>query len=60
LTFLFIFHHLSYSKNIIYFTMIYFINKENLNTTYNFTVIKKQLPQPFKNRVKYFLPICKI
>jgi hypothetical protein len=40
LTFLFIFDNSSYYyflKNIIYFTMIYFINKENSNTTYNFT-----------------------
>jgi hypothetical protein len=40
LTFLFIFDYSSYSKNyknMIYFTMIYFINKKNLNITYNFT-----------------------
>jgi hypothetical protein len=42
LTFLFIFDYSSYlkiKKNIIYFTIIYFINKENSNTTYNFTYL---------------------
>jgi hypothetical protein len=35
--FLFIFDYLFFKKIIIYFTMIYFINKENSNMTYNFT-----------------------
>jgi hypothetical protein len=45
LTFLFIFDHLFYLlflKNIIYFAIIYFINKENLNTTYNFIYLNKK------------------
>jgi hypothetical protein len=44
LTFLFIFDHFSYSKNLkftIDFVMIYFINKENSNTIYNFTYLNK-------------------
>jgi hypothetical protein len=45
LTFLFIFDHPSYSKKylkiIIYFATIHFINKEHLNTAYNFTYLNK-------------------
>jgi hypothetical protein len=44
LTFLFIFDHSSYSRKlrfIIDVAMIYFINKENLNITYNFTYLNK-------------------
>jgi hypothetical protein len=44
LTFLFIFNYLSYLnflKIIIYFAIIYFINKKNLITTYNFTYLNK-------------------
>jgi hypothetical protein len=36
------FNYLSYfKKNIIYFIMIYFINKENVNITYNFIYLNK-------------------
>jgi hypothetical protein len=41
LTFLFIFDYSSYSKN--YKNMIYFINKKNLNITYNFTYLNNIL-----------------
>jgi hypothetical protein len=44
LTFLFIFTICLIQKNlktIIYFTIIYFISKEILNTTYNFTYLNK-------------------
>jgi hypothetical protein len=43
LIFLFIFDYLSYLKNKIniYFTIIYFINKEKLNITYNFIYLNK-------------------
>jgi hypothetical protein len=44
LTFLFIFDYSSYSRKlrfIIDVAMIYFINKENSNITYNFTYLNK-------------------